>query len=80
MQRLKNGVFFQWFMGVWEVATTASQLFCEGHVSVGRGNCQPPLGVCSGLCDSVGPQVSHRGSMGKAIHLRTAQGIVGLCE
>lgn len=27
-----------------------------------------------------GPHVSHRGSMGKAIHLRTAQGIVSHCS
>lgn len=32
-----------------------------------------------GQAAGAGPQVSHRGSMGKAIHLRTAQGIVGLC-
>lgn len=33
----------------------------------------------AGLSCSAGPQVSHRGSVGKAIHLRTAQGIVGHC-
>lgn len=33
----------------------------------------------AGLSCRAGPQVSHRGSVGKAIHLRTAQGIVGHC-
>lgn len=33
-----------------------------------------------GLSYRAGPQVSHRGSMCKAIHLRTAQGIVGHCS
>ncbi len=34
----------------------------------------------AGLSCPAGPQVSNQGSVGKAIHLRTAQGIVGHCS
>lgn len=74
MHVFKNGVFHL----LQQLKHPFTSSVKSGEYTVYLCNCN--LLCVTGVSCQAGPQVSHRGSTGKAIHLRTAQGIVGHCS